>query len=80
MLKAYRVFHEIYCNDSLIDYATEVVLAENPVESKVTNGPHKVVTTSIETDITMRELMDFKTELVIQYLKERGITTCPMNF
>ena len=24
--------------------------------------------------------MEFKTEDVIQYLKERGITTCPMNF
>ena len=80
MLKAYRVFHKIYYNDSLIDSATEVVLTENPIESKVTNGPYKVMTTSIETDITMRELMDLKTDLVIQYLKERDITACPMNF
>ena len=80
MLKPYRVFYEIYYNDNLTDYTTAVVLSEKPIESEVIDGPHKVVTTSIETDITMRELMDFKTDQVIQYLKERGITTCPMNF
>lgn len=42
--------------------------------------PWKLVITSKETDISMRELMTFDTEKVIQYLKERGITTCPMNF
>ena len=42
--------------------------------------PWKVVITSKETTITMEELMRHDTEDVIQYLKERGITTCPMNF
>ena len=35
---------------------------------------------SREIPITIKELMKFDTENVIQYLKERGITTCPMNF
>ena len=42
--------------------------------------PWKLVISSEETTISMKRLMDFKTEDVIQYLKERGITTCPMNF
>lgn len=42
--------------------------------------PWKLVITSKETDISMRELMTFDAEKVIQYLKERGITACPMNF
>lgn len=42
--------------------------------------PWKLVITSKETDISMRELMTFDAEKVIDYLKERGITTCPMNF
>jgi hypothetical protein len=42
--------------------------------------PWKVVVTSEETTILMSRLMQFETEKVIQYLKERGITTCPMNF
>ena len=33
-----------------------------------------------ERKITMRDLQSEDAELVIQYLKERGITTCPMNF
>lgn len=33
-----------------------------------------------ERQITMRELQNENVETVIQYLKERGITTCPMNF
>lgn len=33
-----------------------------------------------EYPITMRELQNENAETVIQYLKERGITTCPMNF
>jgi hypothetical protein len=40
--------------------------------------PWKFVITSEETTISMQELMHFKTETVIQYLKERGITTCPI--
>ena len=40
--------------------------------------PWKLVITSKETDISMRELMTFDAEKVIQYLKERGITTCPI--
>jgi hypothetical protein len=33
-----------------------------------------------ERQITMRDLQYEDVEAVIQYLKERGITTCPMNF
>jgi hypothetical protein len=40
--------------------------------------PWKIVITSKETTITMQELMKYDTEKVIQYLKERGITTCPI--
>ena len=42
--------------------------------------PWKIIVTSEETTVSMERLMQFKTEDVIQYLKERGITTCPMNF
>ena len=42
--------------------------------------PWKLVISSQETTISMDRLMHFDSELVIQYLKERGITTCPMNF
>ena len=37
------------------------------------------VISSKETSISMERLMRFDTEKVIKYLKERGITTCPMN-
>ena len=40
--------------------------------------PWKLVVTSEETSVSMDRLMNFDTELVIQYLKERGITTCPI--
>lgn len=42
--------------------------------------PWKIVVTSKETAISMEELMRHNSDSVIQYLKERGITTCPMNF
>ncbi len=42
--------------------------------------PWKVVITSEETAISMEELMRHNSDSVIQYLKERGITACPMNF
>ena len=42
--------------------------------------PWKLVVASKETTISMDRLMSFNSELVIQYLKERGITVCPMNF
>lgn len=42
--------------------------------------PWKIVITSEETTVSMERLMQFDTDKVIQYLKERGITTCPMNF
>lgn len=42
--------------------------------------PWKIVVTSEETTISMERLMEFDTDKVIQYLKERGITACPMNF
>ena len=40
----------------------------------------KFTITSTETTVSMERLMRFDTELVIQYLKERGVTTCPINF
>ena len=40
--------------------------------------PWKLTITSQETTISMNELMKYNTEKVIQYLKERGITTCPI--
>ena len=42
--------------------------------------PWKLVATSREITVTMKELERFDADDVIQYLKERGITTCPMNF
>ena len=42
--------------------------------------PWKLVATSREITVTMKELERFNVDDVIQYLKERGITTCPMNF
>lgn len=42
--------------------------------------PYKIVFKSEETTITMKELMKYDAKKVIQYLKERGMTTCPMNF
>ena len=42
--------------------------------------PWTIVVTSEETTVSMERLMKFDTDKVIQYLKERGITTCPMNF
>lgn len=41
--------------------------------------PWRFVISSQETTITMARLMQFDTEKVIQYLKERGMTACPMN-
>lgn len=38
----------------------------------------KFVVSSTETTISMKELMSYNAETVIQYLKERGITTCPI--
>lgn len=40
--------------------------------------PWKLIIRSEETDVSMKELMWFDSQEVIQYLKERGITTCPM--
>lgn len=40
--------------------------------------PWKVVITSKETTISMEELMRHNSDSVIQYLKERGISTCPI--
>lgn len=42
--------------------------------------PWKLVISSKETTVSMKRLMQFDSDKVIQYLKERGITTCPMNF
>ena len=40
--------------------------------------PWKFTITSREITIPMSELMKYDAEIVIQYLKERGITTCPI--
>ena len=40
--------------------------------------PWKFKITSRETTISMKELMRYDTETVIQYLKERGMSTCPI--
>lgn len=40
--------------------------------------PWRFTVTKKETTISMRGLMEFNTEDVIQYLKERGITACPI--
>lgn len=42
--------------------------------------PWKYVVSSSEITISMEDLMQFNSEDVIQYLKERGMTTCPMKF
>ena len=40
--------------------------------------PWKFTITYQDTTISMERLMQFDSEKVIQYLKERGITTCPI--
>lgn len=40
--------------------------------------PWKFTITSQETTISMERLMQFNAEDVIQYLKERGMTACPI--
>jgi hypothetical protein len=40
--------------------------------------PWKFTITCLETTLSMKELMYFNTEDVIQYLKERGMTACPI--
>ena len=40
--------------------------------------PWKFTITSQETTITMNELMNYNLEAVIKYLKERGMTACPI--
>ena len=41
--------------------------------------PWKFTITSTETTISMERLMQFNTEDVIQYLKERGMNVCPIK-
>lgn len=41
--------------------------------------PWKLVITSEETTISMEQLMRFDAEKVISYLKERGMTACPIS-
>lgn len=40
--------------------------------------PWRLEIKSTETEVTMKELFWFKSEKVIQYLKERGIASCPI--
>jgi hypothetical protein len=41
--------------------------------------PWRFVISCYETTLSMDELMKFETEDVIQYLKERGMNTCPLK-
>lgn len=40
--------------------------------------PWKLTISCYETTLNMKELMNFNTDKVIQYLKERGMTACPI--
>lgn len=40
--------------------------------------PWKFTITSQETTVSMKELMSYNTDTVIQYLKDRGMTACPI--
>ena len=82
MLKPYVVTYTIYHNNYIQNVETIKALIEDPTElkSEVIEGSFKMITTLQETTMTMEELWKQDSELVIQYLKERGITTCPMNF
>lgn len=40
--------------------------------------PGRLVVESMKTDVSFDEIMGFDAENVIQYLQERGITTCPI--
>ena len=82
MLKAYAVTYNIYHNNYIHSTETIKALLEDSteLEQEVIEGSFKLVTTFKETTMTMEELWRQDSELVIQYLKERGITTCPMNF
>ena len=40
--------------------------------------PWKFTISSRETTISMKELMNYGADIVIQYLKDRGITACPI--
>ena len=40
--------------------------------------PWKFIITSQETTVSMRDLMNYGSETVIQYLKDRGMTACPI--
>ena len=82
MLKPYAVTYTIYHNNYIQDTETIKVLVEEDQTSKkeVVEGSFKMITTFTETTMTMEELWKQDSGLVIQYLKERGITTCPMNF
>ena len=40
--------------------------------------PWRYVVSSRETTISMKDLMKFDSEKVIKYLKERGMTSCPI--
>jgi hypothetical protein len=82
MLKPYAVTYTIYHNNSIQNVETIKALLEEQteLESEVIEGSFKLATTFKETTMTMEELWKQDSELVIQYLKEHGITTCPMNF
>ena len=82
MLKPYAVTYTIYHNNYVQNSETIKALLEKPteLETEVIEGSFKMITTLQETTMTMDELWKQDSELVIQYLKERGITACPMNF
>ena len=82
MLKPYAVTYTLYHNNYIQNTeAIKVLVEENQASKKeVVEGSFKMITTFTETTMTMEELWKQDSELVIQYLKERGIATCPMNF
>ena len=82
MLKMYAVTYFIYHNNGMRQSETTKVLCEESeaLDKEVIVDSFKMITTFQKTTMTMEELWKQDSELVIQYLKERGITTCPMNF
>lgn len=82
MLKPYAVTYIIHHNNYVQNTETIKVLVEEEqaLKQEVIEGSFRMITTFTETTMTMEELWKQDSELVIQYLKERGITICPMNF
>ena len=81
MLKMYKVTHFIYHNNGIQQCEATKVLCEESeaLDKEVIADSFKIITTFQKTTMTMEELWKQDAELVIQYLKERGMTTCPIK-